>query len=94
MPRQLSILTSTFFDTLIARLPPWAIDSRVATVPNNIALATALRYLDLAAGFVTRQNVEDFHHRYAVAAHISRGRNLIGSWVAELRTTWRTASQS
>jgi len=54
MPRQLSILTSTFFDTLIARLPPWAIDSRVCHGANNIALATALRYLDLAAGFVTR----------------------------------------
>src|SRR6266478_1809887 len=71
LSRQLSILISTFLDTPRRRLTRRQYIQQFTGAPGNVALASELRYLDLAQ----QQRVQDFHRRYAVAAHASRGRN-------------------
>ncbi len=85
--RQLSILTSTFFDTSSALLPPWPIDSRVC-------------YGAEQHGFGKSVAVARFRSMFKISTIDTRSQRtlvvegtLIGSWVGELRTTWRTASQ-
>src|SRR6266481_9136862 len=56
--RQLSILTSTFFDTLIAPLPPWSMDSRVCCAAKQRGFGKSVAILGFeirsAIGFRTR----------------------------------------
>jgi len=89
--RQLSILISTFFDTSIARLPPWAIDSRVAEqhgFGNGVAMSALRRGFRNKSNMFKISTIDTTSQRTLVVEG-----TLIGSWVAELRTTWRTACQ-
>jgi len=92
--RQLSILTSTFFDTLIAPLPPWSIDSRVcygAEQPGfgkHVAVARFRNRFRNKGKMFKISTIDTPSQRTLVVEG-----TLIGSWVGELRTTWRTASQ-
>src|SRR5882762_2145657 len=92
--RQLSILTSTFFDTLITRLPLWSIDSRVCygaeqhRFGNSVAVSGFRSRLRNQGKMFKISTIDTPSQRTLVVEG-----TLIGSWVAELRTTWRTASQ-
>jgi len=94
MSRQLSILTSTFFDTLITRLPPWSIDSRVCYGAEQHRLGNSVAISGFRSRFRNKGNmfkistIDTPSQRTLVVEG-----TLIGSWVAELRTSWRTASQ-
>jgi len=92
--RQLSILTSTFFDTSSARLPPWSTDSRVCYGAEQHGFGSGVAMSALRKGFRNKSKV------FKISTIDTRSQRtlvvegtLIGSWVGELRTTWRTASQ-
>jgi hypothetical protein len=92
--RQLSILTSTLLDTSIARLPPWSIDSRVWYGAQQSGFGKSVAISPLRKGFLNKRNmfristIDTPSQRTLVVEG-----TLIGSWVSELRTTWKTASQ-
>ena len=89
--RQLSILISTFFDTSIARLPPWSIDSRIAEqhgFGNSVAMSALRNGFSSKSKMFKISTIDTRSQRTLVVEG-----TLIGSWVAELRTTWRAASQ-
>ena len=92
--RQLSILISTSFDTSSARLPPWSIDSRVCYGAEQHGFGNSVAMSALRKGFRNKSNmfkistIDTPSQRTLVVEG-----TLIGSWVAELRTSWRTASQ-
>ena len=94
MSRQLSILTSTFFDTSSARLPPWSIDSRVCYGAEQHRFGNSVAVSGFRSRFRNKSNmfkistIDTPSQRTLVVEG-----TLIGSWVTELRTTWRTASQ-
>ena len=92
--RQLSILTSTFFDTLIAPLPPWSTDSRVCYSARQHGFGKSVAISAFRKGF---RNKSDMFKISTIDTPSQRTLvvegTLIGSWVGELRTTWRTASQ-
>jgi len=94
MSRQLSILISTFFDTSVVRLPPWSIDSRVCYCARQSGFGNSVAISGFRKGFRNKHNmfkistIDTPSQRTLVVEG-----TLIGSWVAELRTTWRTASQ-
>ena len=92
--RQLSILTSTFFDTSSARLPPWSIDSRVCYGAKQRSFGKSVAISKFRNRFRNKSNM------FKISTIDTRSQRtlvvegtLIGSWVGELRTTWRTASQ-
>ena len=94
MSRQLSILTSTFFDTSIARLPPWSIDSRACYGAEQHRFGNSVA----VSGFRNRFRNKDKMFKISTIDTPSQRTlvvegTLIGSWVAELRTSWRAASQ-
>jgi hypothetical protein len=87
--RQLSILISTSFDTSSAQLPPWSIDSRVCYGARQHGFGNSVA----VSAFRNQRNM------FKISIIDTRSQRtlvvegtLIGSWVAELRTTWRTAS--
>jgi hypothetical protein len=89
--RQLSILISTFFDTSSARLPQWAIDSRVAEqhgFGNSVAMSALHKGFRNKSNMFKISTIDTPSQRTLVVEG-----TLIGSWVAELRSTWRSASQ-
>jgi hypothetical protein len=92
--RQLSILTSTFFDTSSARLPPWSIDSRVCYGAEPHRFGNSVAISGFPNGFRNKGNmfkistIDTPSQRTLVVEG-----TLIGSWVAELRTSWRSASR-
>ena len=94
MSRQLSILISTFFDTSVVRLPPWSIDSRVcygAEQPGfgkHVAVARFRNRFRNKGKMFKISTIDTPSQRTLVVEG-----TLIGSWVAELRTSWRTASR-
>jgi hypothetical protein len=91
--RQLSILTSTLLDTSIAQLPPWSIDSRVCYGARQHGFGNSVAISAFRKGFRNKPNmfkistIDTPSQRTLVVEG-----TLIGSWVAELRTTWKTAS--
>ena len=92
--RQLSILTSTLLDTSIAQLPPWSIDSRVCYGARRHGFGKSVAVSAFRKGFRNK------HNMFKISTIDTRSQRtlvvegtLIGSWVAELRTTWRAASQ-
>jgi hypothetical protein len=94
MPRQLSILTSTFFDTSLARLPPWPIDSRSCRGAGQPGFGKSVAVSSFRNRFRSKSEM------FKISTIDTRSQRtlvvegtLIGSWVGELRTTWRTASQ-
>jgi len=98
MSRQLSILTSTFFDTLIARLPPWSIDSRVCYGAEQHGFGKSVAISQFRNRFRNRFRNESNMFKISTIDTPSQRTlvvegTLTGYWVAELRTTWRTASQ-
>jgi len=92
--RQLSILIPTFFDTSITRLLPWSIDSRVCYGAEQHGFGNSVAMSALRKGFRSKSKmfkistIDTPSQRTLVVEG-----TLIGSWVAELRTSWRTASQ-
>jgi hypothetical protein len=92
--RQLSILTSTFFDTSSARLPPRSIDSSVCCGARQPGFGKSVAVSSFRNRFRSKcemfkiSTIDTRSQRTLVVEG-----TLIGSWVAELRTTWRTASQ-
>jgi hypothetical protein len=94
MSRQLSILTSTFFDTSLARLPPWPIDSRGchgARQPGfgkSVAVSSFRNRFRSKCEMFKISTIDTRSQRTLVVEG-----TLIGSWVGELRTAWRTAGQ-
>jgi hypothetical protein len=92
--RQLSSSTSTLLDTSIARFPPWSIDSRVCYGARQHGFGNGVAISAFRKGFRNKRNmfkistIDTPSQRTLVVEG-----TLIGSWVAELRTTWRTASQ-
>jgi hypothetical protein len=91
--RQLSILSSTSFDTSSARLPPWSIDSKVCYGATQHGFGNSVAVSAFRKGFRNQRNM------FKISTIDTRSQRtlvvegtLIGSWVAELRTTWRTAS--
>jgi len=94
MPRQLSILTPTFFDTSLARLPPWPIDSRGCHGAGQAGFGKSVTVSSVRNRFRSKSEM------FRISTIDTRSQRtlvvegtLIGSWVGELRTTWRTASQ-
>jgi len=91
---QLSILTSTFFDTSLARLPPWPIDSRSCHGAGQPGFGKSVAVSSFRNRFRSKcemfkiSTIDTRSQRTLVVEG-----TLIGSWVGELRTTWRTASQ-
>jgi len=94
MSRQLSILTSTLLDTSIARLPLWSIDSRVCYGARQHGFGNSLAMSAFRKGFHNKRNMFKISTLDTPSQRtlVVEG-TLIGSWVAELCTTWRTASQ-
>jgi hypothetical protein len=100
--RQLSILISTFFDTSIARLPPWAIDSRVCygAKQSGFGKSVAVSRFRNAFRNTFRNRFRNESNMFKISTIDTPSQRtlvvegtLIGSWVAELRTSWRTASE-
>ena len=96
--RQLSILTSTSFDTLIAPLPPLSMDSRVCCAAKQRGFGKSVAIFSFRNRFRNRFRNES--NMFKISTIDTRSQRtlvvegtLIGSWVGELRTTWRTASQ-
>ena len=94
MSRQLSILISTFFDTSVVRLPPWSIDSRGCHGARQQGFGKSVAVSSFRNRFRSKcemfkiSTIDTRSQRTLVVEG-----TLIGSWVGELRTTWRTASQ-
>jgi hypothetical protein len=92
--RQLSILTSTFFDTSLTRLPPRPIDSRGCHGARQPGFGKSVAVPSFRNRFRSKcemfkiSTIDTRSQRTLVVEG-----TLIGSWVGELRTTWRTASQ-
>jgi hypothetical protein len=89
----LSILISTFFDTSIARLPREPIDSRVCYGARRRGFGNSVAVSSFRKGFRNKRNM------FKISTIDTRSQRtlvvegtLIGSWVAELGTTWRAAS--
>jgi hypothetical protein len=96
--RQLSILISTFFDTSGARLPPWPVDSSVCYGAEQHGFGKSVAVPDFRNRF--RDRFCSPSKMFKISTIDTRSQRtlvvegtLIGSWVAELRTSWRTASQ-
>jgi hypothetical protein len=94
-PRQLSILISTFFDTSANPASPRSIDSRVWYGARQSGFGKSVAISAFRKGFRNKRNM------FKISTIDTRSQRtlvvegtLIGSWVAELRTTWRTASQA
>ncbi len=92
--RQLSILISTFFDTSIASVSPWPIDSSVCYGAEQRGFGKSVAVSRFRNSFCSKSKM------FKISTIDTRSQRtlvvegtLIGSWVAELRTTWRTASQ-
>ena len=92
--RQLSILTSTFFDTSLTRLPPRPIDSRGCHGARQPGFGKSVAVPSFRNRFRSKcemfkiSTIDTRSQRMLVVEG-----TLIGSWVGELRTSWRTASQ-
>ena len=74
--------------------PPWSIDSRVCYGVRQHGFGNSVAICALRKGFRNKRNM------FKISTIDTRSQRtlivegtLIGSWVAELRTTWRTASQ-
>jgi len=96
--RQLSILISTFFDTSANPISPWSIDSRVCYGAKQSGFGKSVAVSDYRSRFRNRSRNKS--NMFKISTIDTRSQRtlvvegtLIGSWVAELRTTWRTASQ-
>jgi hypothetical protein len=96
--RQLSILISTLFDTSTAPASPWPIDSRVCYGARQHGFGKSVAVSDFRNRF--RNSVCNKGKVFKISTIDTPSQRtlvvegtLIGSWVAELRTTWRTASQ-
>ena len=92
--RQLSILISTFFDTSIAPVSPWPIDSSVCFGVEQHGFGKSVAVCRFRNNFRNKRNM------FKISTIDTRSQRtlvmegtLIGSWVAELRTTWKTATQ-
>jgi hypothetical protein len=92
--RQLSILISTFLDTSIAPASPWSIDSRVCYGARQHGFGKSVAITPFRRGFRNKRSM------FKISTIDTRSQRtlvvegtLIGPWVAELRTTWKTASQ-
>lgn len=97
-PRQLSILISTFFDTSANPASPWSIDSRVCYGARQHGFGKSVAISRSRNKF--RSRFRKKRKMFKISTIDTRSQRtllvegtLIGSWVAELRTTWRTASQ-
>jgi hypothetical protein len=101
-PRQLSILISTFFDTSANPAFPWSIDSRVCYGAKQSGFGKNVAVSECRSGFRNRfrNRFRNKSNMFKISTVDTRSQRtlvvegtLIGSWVGELRTTWRTASQ-
>ena len=96
--RQLSILTSTFFDTSTNPAFPWSIDSRVWYGAQQSGFGKSVAVSRSRNRF--RSRFRKKNNMFRISTIDTRSQRtflvegtLIGSWVSELRTTWKTASQ-
>jgi hypothetical protein len=96
--RQLSSLISTLFDISTAPASPWPIDSRVCYCARQHGFGKSVAVSDFRNRF--RNSVRDKTKMFKISTIDTRSQRtlvvegtLIGFWVAELRTTWRTACQ-
>ena len=92
--RQLSILIPTFFDTSVARPPHRPIDSRLCLGAKRHGFGKRVALADFRNRFRHKSNM------FKISTIDTRSQRtllvegtLIGSWVGELRTTWRSACQ-
>ena len=97
-PRQLSILISTFFDTSTNPASPWSIDSRVWYGAQQSGFGKSVAVSRSRNRFRSRFRKKSKMFRISTIDTPSQRTlvvegTLIGSWVSELRTTWKTASQ-
>jgi hypothetical protein len=94
-PRQLSIFISTFFDTSAKPASPWSIDSRVCYGAQQSGFGKSVAVSPFRIRFRNKSKM------FKISTIDTRSQRtlivegtLIGSWVAELRATWRTASHA
>jgi len=100
--RQLSILISTFFDTSAKPASPWLTDSRVCYGAKQSGFGKSVAVSRFRNGFrnTFRNRFRNKSNMFKISTIDTQSQRtlvvegtLIGSWVAELRTTWRTACQ-
>jgi hypothetical protein len=96
--RQLSILLSTFFDTSANPASPWPMDSRVCYGAQQHGFGKSVAISRSRNRF--RSRFRNKSKMFKISTIDTRSQRtlvvegtLIGSWVAELRTTWKTANQ-